>query len=272
LLRWKSAYRPRHNPLRDTYIYLVPLYGGSGGGGWGTNVNDVGGGGGAGGGAIRIVSTTQVSVTGTINASGGNSGLVQNDSTYCVGGAGSGGAIHLIAPTVTGSGTLNINSGSYLRSDGYYSGPIGWNGFVRFNVTNYSFTGSVPNVCSGNNCTANTYSNSFVGPLYNVPPNSTLAQPSLSILSVNGVNVPQPPQAQYLAPDVQINANTPVTVNIAGANVPVGTVATLRLTSETAGDQAIPCNALAGTLTSTTATYTATFPFSVSIATLRATW
>ncbi len=106
-----------------------------------------------------------------------------------------------------------------------------------------------------------------------MPPNSTLAIPSVQITQINGVNVPQPPAGQYLTPDVQINSNSPVTVNIAASNVPVGTVVTLRVTAETAGDQSIQCTPLAGaSAAATTASCTATFPFSVSLATLRATW
>jgi hypothetical protein len=255
-------------------IYLLPLYGGSGGGGgWGTSVNDVGGGGGAGGGAIRIVSTTQISVAGGgINASGGNSGSITNDSTSCVGGPGAGGAIHLIAPTVTGNGTLSINSGYYLSLTGGGNGITTPNGYVRFNVTNFIYTGSVTGVCNGASCTANTFNNALVGPLFNVPPNSTLALPSVQITQINGVNVPQAPTGQQMTPDVQINSNGPVTVNIAASNVPVGTVVTLRVTQQTAGDETMQCSPLAGTAAASTATCSATFPFSVSLATLRATW
>ena len=122
-------------------------------------------------------------------------------------------------------------------------------------------------------CTANTFNNSFVGPLYNVPPNSTLAIPSVQITQINGVNVPQAPTGQQMPPDVQINSNGPVTVNIAASNIPVGTVVTLRVTQQTAGDQSIQCAPLAGaSAAATTATCTATFAFSVSLATLRATW
>jgi hypothetical protein len=263
------------SPLSQPYgnIYLVPLYGGSGGGGgWGTNANgqDVGGGGGGGGGAIRIVSTTQITVAGGgINTNGGNAGQITNDATYCYGGPGAGGAIHLIAPTITGAGTLNISSGGFAAP---FNEAGAVDGYVRFNVSNYTYTGSINGVCTGANCTANTFNNAFVGPLYNVPTNSTLAQPSIQITQVNGVNVPQPPAGQYLNPDVQINTNNPVTVNIAASNVPVGTVVTLRVTAETAGDTSMQCSPLAGTAASSTASCSATFPFSVSLATLRATW
>jgi hypothetical protein len=260
-----------YNPtgVGPTYgnTYLVPLYGGSGGGGgWGSVANTTGGGGGGGGGAIRIVSTTQITVTGAINANGGSFGTVSNGSGFCQGGPGAGGAIHLIAPTIGGAGPLNAVSGINPSSQSVN------NGYVRFNVTNYSYTGTIDNSLAGVNAPNNTTSYAFVGPLYNVPANSTISQPSLVLTQVNGINVPNPPVGAYLTPDVQINANTPVTVSLSAANIPLGTLPVLRLTSETAGDQSITCAALAGTLAASTSTCSATFPFSISIASLRAMW
>jgi len=253
--------------------YLVPLYGGSGGGGgWGSNaVNAVGGGGGAGGGAIRITSTTQITLTGSINASGGNGGFVTNPNGSCPGGPGAGGSVNLIAPTISGNGSIYVTSGYNLSgnsSNATYTYVS--NGIVRFNVTNYGFTGTI---LGGSFTNGVSSGDLFVGPLFNVPSNTVLAQPTLTITQVNGVNVPQPPQGLYLNPDVQINANTPVTVSIAATNVPVGTVTPiLRVTSETSGDQSITCSTLTGTLAASTGTCTATFPFSISIAELRVTF
>jgi hypothetical protein len=261
-------------------VYLVPLYGGSGGGGgWGNPASVTGGGGGAGGGAIRIVSTTQISVTGTIYANGGSGGTVSNSAGNCNGGSGSGGGIQLISPTVTGSGNLNAYSGSVRLGLGNCSPTSnsasiycdGNTGFIRFNSTNITYTGNVNGNSVPTLINTNVDQNYFgFGPLYNVPNNSTLGQPSLSITQVNGINVPANPQASYLNPDVQIAASGPVTVNIAATNVPVGTVVTLRLTTDLNGDVSTPCNPLAGTLAASTATCTATFPFEVSIAGLRA--
>jgi hypothetical protein len=233
--------------------YMVPLYGGSGGGG-GYSATGISGIGGAGGGAIRIVSNTQISVTGGITTQGGNYGTTTGTgSSGAPGGSGSGGSVHLIAPTIAGTGTINAQSGVNLV------GQQSNNGMIRFNVIN-------------NNHTGTRNGNFFYGPLYAVPANAILAVPTLTITQVNGVNVPNPPSGGYLTPDVQINANTPVTVNIAAANVPLGTVTTLRVTSETAGDQLISCSALAGTLATSTASCTATYPFSISINSLRANW
>ncbi len=246
-------------------LYMVPMYGGSGGGGgWGSNaVNATGGGGGAGGGALRIVSTSQISVTGIIDARGGNSGGVSNSSGTCNGGNGAGGAVNLIAPTIAGNGTIYVYSGSPTP----YGGNA--NGIIRFNVTNFSNQMTLQGGSYTNGVSSGTF---FIGPLYNVPANASLALPLLKITQINGANVPYPPTGSYLNPDIQINANTAVTVSIAANNVPVGTVPTLRVTAETAADQSITCTALAGTAASSTSTCSATFPFSISVAGLRATF
>ena len=246
-----------YNPGRPYGSYLlVPLYGGSGGGGGWDNqtATNVGGIGGAGGGAIRIASTTQISVTGTINASGGNDGTVTGSGYGCVGGAGSGGAIHLVAPTITGSGTLKASSG-YDRYNGYAN-----NGIIRFSTTTNSFTGSAaPGL--------------ILSPVYLPPANSTLALPLLTITQVNGVAVPVGAAGSYFSPDVTINAPGAVTVNLVAANIPLGTVVTLRITAEGSGaDAVISCTPLAGAVTASTATCSATFPFSISIADVNASW
>lgn len=233
---------------------LVPLYGGSGGGGSGDSGTSyyLGGTGGAGGGGIRIASNTQISVTGTINANGGNGG---SGSAPYPGGPGSGGAVHLVAPTIAGNGSITVSSGTWPSP--YNASPTP-NGITRFSYTTNTFTGQAGNLVTG--------------PLYLPPANSTLAEPSINVTQVNGVAVPANPGGQYLLPDVIVSAPGPVTVNIAGSNIPLGTVVTLRLTSDTGGDQLLSCSGLAGTVAASTSSCSATFPFSISIAEIRATW
>ena len=238
---------------------LVPLYGGSGGGGgWGTSVNSVGGIGGAGGGAVRIASNTQISVTGTINANGGSAGYVTGGSNDgCPGGAGSGGAIHLVAPTILGNGSMTANAGVNPNNGGVVT-----TGIVRFSTNTNSFTGTATG-------------GAIVGPLYLPPANSTLPLPSLRITQVNGVSVPANAAGQYLNPDVIVSATGAVTVNLAAANIPLGTVVSLRITGETGPDTIISCAPLApvaGNVSASTATCSATFPFAISIAFVSASW
>src|SRR6266540_825432 len=89
----------------STFVSLLPLFGGSGG--FGNFINPssgVGGSGGGGGGAIVIASSSKISVTGSITANGGAGGN-PNSGGNCTSG-GSGGAIRLVAPEVSGTGSL----------------------------------------------------------------------------------------------------------------------------------------------------------------------
>jgi len=240
-------------------IQLVPLIGGSGGSGGclptaATQSDSAGGTGGAGGGAIRIVSSTSISVTGTITSQGGSANNGRDGGN--AGGPGSGGAINLIAPTVTGTGTLNVNGGSSPCC----SFPFG-GGYILINASNSpSFTGTT----SGGIITYR--------PLLAPPLPTFGTPPTISVVSVNGTSVPQPPQGQFETPDVTINSATPVTINISASGVPVGTVVQLQIISELAADQFISCNPLAGTTASSTATCSASFPTSVSAILASAVW
>lgn len=100
---------------------LVPLVGGSGGGGATPPSAGGRGGGGGGGGAVMLASDTRVVVNGLVDARGnihaGNNGA----------GNGSGGAIRIVAPTVEGTGTLNVSGGNA-------SGSFGGHGRIRFDL------------------------------------------------------------------------------------------------------------------------------------------
>ena len=242
-------------PVGPTYgnIQTVPLVGGSGGSGGCVPANPAadaaGGSGGAGGGAIRIVSTTQISVTGRISANGGGAGYGRNGGT--AGGNGSGGTINLIAPIVTGNGQLYAAGGGGSSYGG---------GYILLNATTNTFNGSVP------------YGIETLRPLLAPPLPTATSVPTVTITSVNGVSVPQPPQGAFQTPDVTINAANAVTINISAANVPTGTVVKLSIQSELTGDQNISCTPLAGTLAASTATCSAAFPTSVSHILASASW
>lgn len=87
---------------------LIPLLGGSGAGG---GTGQPGSGGAGGGGAVLLSSDDTVVINGTINARGG---LRQNHDNV-----GSGGGIRLVAPTVSGSGTLEVRGGAWNETGGH---------------------------------------------------------------------------------------------------------------------------------------------------------
>lgn len=90
---------------------LFPLIGGSGGGG---ATGNPGWGGGGGGGALLIASNTRITHNGLVRAWGGQalSATVLN--------TGSGGAVRMIAPVITGTGSIDVrgNGGSNNNGDG----------------------------------------------------------------------------------------------------------------------------------------------------------
>src|SRR5262249_26495949 len=102
--------------------FLVPLLGGSGGGG-GTNQ-----GGGAGGGGLLIASSISITIQGTITAQGGGN---------FPGGFGSGGAIHLLAPLISGAGTLRAPA-NFTAGGGNDGAP----GRIRLEAFQHAFTGT----------------------------------------------------------------------------------------------------------------------------------
>jgi hypothetical protein len=73
-----------------------------------------GGGGGGGGGIVILASTATVSVSGTVDCSGGD-GADTDDSRSGTGveegGGGGGGIVHLLAPSISATGTLDVAGG-----------------------------------------------------------------------------------------------------------------------------------------------------------------
>jgi hypothetical protein len=89
------------------------LYGAGGGG-------TIGRTGGAGGGSVKIDVSRTLDITGSINVNGGNP---PSGATTAASGGGSGGSIWIIAPTITGNGSVTANGGN-----GYNSTSIGGGG------------------------------------------------------------------------------------------------------------------------------------------------
>ncbi len=94
---------------------LVPLVGGSGGGGLVGTPGAAGEGGSGGGGAILIASSSRITISGSIFARGGENTLSPTGQGYLRNG--SGGAVRLVAPGVSGGGSIDARGG--LVNAGY---------------------------------------------------------------------------------------------------------------------------------------------------------
>ncbi len=210
--------------------FLLPLIGGSGGAGGTATGTSNGSGGGAGGGAICIASSTSIAVTGTIRASGGGAGGGVTFGT--AGGGGSPGAIRLVAPAVTGTGSIQLYPGF-----GAGSGRVRIESFQRAR----GFTGSI--VPASDVLTEGT-------PGHVLPPASA---PSVRITSVDRVSVPAQTTGSTATPDVTIDNAEEITIEISASNVPLGTTVSLLLYSEDADPVKLTSTALEGSLDASTA-------------------
>ena len=106
-------YRTNYIPSAKAYgsALLQPLIGGSGGGGGRGGTTYPGSGGGGGGGAILIAATGTMTVTGSIDSTGGDAGGLAGTGTGGYGAGGSGGAVRLMATSITGNGKLYAAGG-----------------------------------------------------------------------------------------------------------------------------------------------------------------
>jgi hypothetical protein len=174
--------------------YLLPLLGGSGGGG------GAGGGGGGGGGAILIASDSSILVDGTVVANGGYG---------YYGGNGSGGGVRLVAPQISGHGTLRAG-GSGNNSTGSYGGS----GFVRLDVLDDQFVG-----------TLNDSATRGFNPILVAPAQTA----SLAIQSIAGNAVPANPTGVLFTPDTTISGQqtNPIPVVVRCVNLPLNTPITV---------------------------------------------
>ncbi len=215
--------------------FLQPLAGGSGGGGGASNADWDGGRGGGGGGAIMISSSRDIIINGVIRANGGE--YQWSNASY--GGRGSGGAILLRADRVTGPGSLEAYGGH----------PNNPNGRIRVEAYARTLTGGQTPPAVVGLPAAN-------GGLNQIG--------SLSIVSVDGANVVQPPSGNLQTPDVVFSDAGPVAVVVSATGVPNGTPVTLTITTSSSIITAGPQNLQEGT-----ATFNATVP--AGIGTLQAT-
>ncbi|MCP5523539.1 MAG: hypothetical protein H7A46_18530 [Verrucomicrobiales bacterium] len=200
--------------------FLQPLAGGSGGGGGASTPTVNGGNGGGGGGALMIASSRDILLNGVIRANGGS----RQWTGASMGGRGSGGAILLRADRITGPGSLEAYGGEANNPNG------------RIRIEAYVRTlngGQTPPAVVG------------------LPAaNGELNQiGTLTIISVDGANVLQPPTGNPLTPDVVFSDAGPVNVVVNGVGIPNGTPVTLRVTTGTGVITAGPVNFQNGTAT-----------------------
>jgi hypothetical protein len=200
--------------------FLQPLLGGSGGGGGASNTDWDGGRGGGGGGAIMISSSRDITLSGVIRANGGE--YQWSNASY--GGRGSGGAVLLRADRVTGPGSLEAYGG-------VANNP---NGRIRIEAYIRALTGgqTPPGVVG---LPAASGELNQVG--------------ALSIVSVKGVNVVQPPTGDVLTPDVVFSDEGTVQVVVNATGIPNGTPIQLRITTATSVIEPAPQNLAGNTVT-----------------------
>jgi hypothetical protein len=121
----------------DAELLNFPDVAGSGGGGGsgglgGASTGFGGGGGGAGGGVVRITSTSEITINGSIHADGGTGAFCQDIGARGGGGAGSGGAVWLSAPTVTNNGQVTALGGeNCFLNGGAATDGLGGDGRIR---------------------------------------------------------------------------------------------------------------------------------------------
>ena len=228
--------------------FLLPLRGGSGGGGAGLRLTLVGSGGGAGGGAILIASSSSVQVLGTIIASGGAAGTKCPGCLNREGGAGSGGAVRLMAPVVNVEGTIDVRGGTSASP-----------GRVRIEALVRGLSGQVS--------PAESITTASPGVVF-----LSAAAPSVRITRVGTAAAPADPTGSFGAPDVTLDANTSVTVEIAASNIPVGTQLSITLNSEDASPVTVLSTLLAGTLEASTAMAEVTLPHGFTRLIVTASW
>ena len=188
---------------------LIPLIGGSGGGGCSrTGLNMPGGGG---GGAILIASDTKITVNGAVNSNGGNSLLA---GVWWIGPGGSGGAIRLVAPMVTGTGTIAAQGCLWCMVPGYGNAVMS-SGRIRFDCTD-----------NQGYATLNLLTPATRGSHMIIFP---AVMPALDIIAVGGQPIAQGTNSSVIV-ELAVGASTNQTVHVQARNftndVPISVVVT----------------------------------------------
>ncbi len=230
----------------DTYgnDFLLPLIGGSGGAG-GRFLFEAGhpyaAGGAGGGGAILLVASGEITISGSITATGGST--TQN---FSGGGAGSGGAIRLVGTSLRGTGYLNTSGGTCWPPYPYWPNDAG-QGRIRIEAFSDNFTGG----CTG------VVTRGMQNVLF-LPSNVT---PHLSITQVAGISIPVTPSGSVTSPDVILPGELtgPMTVVVHAENIPINTPITVDVKPYSGASVSGTAQNI-GTLDSSTATVSLDIP------------
>jgi hypothetical protein len=197
---------------------LLPLVGGSGAGGGGADDAGAtcrGAPGGGGGGALLIAANGTVTVDGQIVARGGNAGGRGTSTCSGIGNGGSGGAIRILADTITSNNTSSsrmlVTGGS-----GAASGKIRLEAFQSDGLL-VSQTNPVATRAPA------------PGPLENP------LRPTVTITSVDGNVVPDPPSGGAGEIDVTLPVPGLVPIDFTTQGVPNGTVVNVVVKPQTGG-------------------------------------
>lgn len=225
------------------------LIGGSGGGGGSSSTScspgrNQGSSGGGGGGAVLIAADDLIEFggSGMITVAGGNSG----PSSFCGcmnGGAGAGGTLRMTAPTIRGNATLNLSGGF-----DWFAGPLS-GGILRIEGDTSAF---IPGIQGVSSTSVSATPEPVVAPV----------TATLRIVAVGGIAVGPNPAGVFEPVDVNFDAPPagPVAVELAAANVPLGTEVKVRVTPQSGNATEVLSSALVGTVASSTASADVTVP------------
>src|SRR5438552_2036056 len=222
---------------------------------------------------VTILAQGDVIIAGTMDVSGsaGGAGSLTGTLLGPNGGAGgpggfdggtganggistTGGAVRLVANTVGGNGTIDVNGGD--RIGGFFGGSGG-----------FFFNGAG----SAGRLRLESFTNTAVLNFVAVPPTTISSSlpnpavlanaPTLRISSIAGVATPGVAQGSFVTPDITLPAGTtkPVSVTITAANIPVGTVVTLTVQGFVGTVSSVTAT-LGGTAASSSATASLTIP------------
>jgi len=236
------------------FVSLLPLFGGSGGGGASNGTLSgvptlSGPAGGGGGGAVVIASSTRIAFasTGLISANGGIGAFAINGSCGATGGAGSGGAVRLVAPQISGNGSITALTPA--------TGCLGAQatGRVRMEAFTNTFSGSSN---PGASLSASP------GPVTPASNPGLINLPTLTVSSIGGIAAPAVPTASYTTADLSLPPGTsgPVPVVLTATNTPLTTTLNVKLIPVGGNATTVNASPLSGTPTLSTATANVTFP------------